>query len=131
MRLIKNGDYTQVKNICHYSPSWDPNDSIFNKNVRFIHAYLNKYGIPDRSEFKNGKNITGDHIAKIYLSKVSLMDTTLDTAYVELDYYNFARGLPDSSIKEAILKKTLKSIPTQPENFYLIRIKKDDNYKIQ
>lgn len=53
MHLIKSGDYTQVKSICHYYNSWDPDDSIFNRNVRFIHAYLDQYGYPSRRDYKN------------------------------------------------------------------------------
>lgn len=53
MHLIKSGDYAQVKSICHYYNSWDPDDSIFNRNVRFIHAYLDQYGYPSRRDYKN------------------------------------------------------------------------------
>lgn len=131
IQLLKEGQYTRVKTICHYSPSWDPTDSIFNLNVRFIHAYLNKFGYPHRYDFKSMKDIQGNFITRIYLDKIASMDSTLDSAYIEIDYYNpsnnYSQTLP---VIPRLFRDFLKLAPPLITNFYLIKMKKGENYYI-
>lgn len=134
MNLIKDQQYDQVKKLCHYNPPWDQDDSIFNQNIRFIHGYLVKYGMPSGRDYHYSIDTLDRTTAvRVYLDKITSFDTALKSAYVEMDFFNLDVAFSDvpSYFKKKIALTEMKLAPPLITNFYLIRMKKGENYSIR
>lgn len=127
VELLKDGKYQEVKQLCHYNPTWDTNDSIFHQSVAFIHSYLEKYGEPSQSDYKTSTDsLGGNKIIRVYLSRASDYDTSLRFAYIEMDFDNLARNFSDqSAVRRKIAETALNAEGPRISNFYLVRMKKD------
>lgn len=127
VELLKEGDFQKVKQLCHYKPTWDPNDSIFHQSMSFIHSYMVKYGEPSRDEYKTVANAAdNDKIVRVYFNKASDFDPSLRLAYLEIDFDDLVKnsGL-HSPFAKGLLTAMEKTAAPFIDNIYLIRMKKN------